>query len=204
MKKVLILDDRVSRKKTHMSNGSICALNNCEINGYLKMITGEGLENENSFAYCDDYTLLAIHKSWLDTNGLVSDIEKYAKNNQKYLILFSGGIGQTILREEYTILNVNSAIFYTDKLPVFIDRFSTSEVNQPLLQLLYGENWLFPIYMKYRQLLWKLNLESNEDLKLDIEDFEDTYKIYIDQFKDNNFIESINKINAEITNIGAI
>ena len=196
MNKVLILDERVERKKNHMSNNAIRDLNDCENQGYLKMITGEGLEKDNSFQYCLDYSLLAFHKSWLDSNNLLSEIERYAKENKKYLIIFSGGISQTLLLNDYKDLRVNSAIFYTDRLPDFIEKFAKNEVEQPLLELLYGKAWRIPIYMKFRQLLWRGITEENEDyLK-----FESNYGMYLEQFKAPTSTEIMNKLDKSINN----
>lgn len=195
MNKVLILDDRIERKKTHMDNRSINELNECASQGYLKMLTGENLEKDNSFQYCDDYAMIAIHKSWLVSNNLMTSLEEYVKRNQKYLVVYSGGIGQTILLNYYKYLSINSALFYTANLPKFIETYATSdEVEQPLLQLLYGDNWMLPIYIKYRQILWKGLSEEDEEY------FELNYEQFIKQFRASTLVETLKNLDDAIKN----
>lgn len=197
MNKVLILDDRVERKRTHMNDNSIKELSGCESLGYLKMIIGEDSEKEKLFHYCDEYTILAFHKSWLVSKKLVTSIEEYAKRNQKYLIFFSGGIGQTILLNDYRFLSVNSALFYTEKLPKFIETYAKSDdIEFPLLQLLYGNNWRLPIYMKYRQILWKGISEGDDEL----EEFKANYEQLVEKFNASSTNEILNKLDDTIKN----
>ena len=192
MNKILILDDRVERKKTHLNNDAIRKLSNCVSRGLLTMITGEGVEKDKSFQYCSDYSLVAVHKSWLDANELTMDIEQYAK--KKLLVIFSGGIGQTLLLNDYKYLRVNSADFYTNRLPDFIERYAISGIEQPLLQLLYGEAWRLPIYMKYRQLLWR-GLSENDDEYIDNEI---NYGSYLEQFNAPTISEKLEKLDKSI------
>lgn len=195
MNRVLILDDRIERKRTHLNDDSIKELENCVSQGFLKMITGEYLEKDSAFQYCDEYSMIAFHKSWLESNKLVTSLEDYAKKNQKYLILFSGGIGQTILLNDYKYLSVNSALFYTEKLPKFIETFAKSDdIEFPLLQLLYGKNWILPIYMKYRQLLWKGVSEEDDEFL----EFELNYEKFIKQFSASSTNEILNKLDSTI------
>jgi len=196
MNKVLILDDRIERKKTHMNDAAIKQLSFCVSNGWLNTITGEGVEKDMSFQYCSDYSLLAFHKSWLDSNNLLSEIERYAKENRKLLIIFSGGISQILLLNDYKYLRVNSADFYTGRLPGFIEKYVKSEVEQPLLELLYGKGWLIPLYMKYRQLLWNGATEENDAFL----EFELNYGKYLEQFKALTPIEMLNKLDESISN----
>ena len=197
MNKVLILDDRIERKKTHLDDRSISELNVCVSQGYLKMITGENLEKDDTFQYCDDYAMMAFHRSWLVSNNLMTNLEEYAKRTQKYLVVYSGGIGQTILLNDYKYLSINSALFYTSNLPKFIETYATSdEVEQPLLQLLYGNNWRLPIYMKYRQILWRGLSEEDKDYM----DFELNYEQFIMQFRASTLVGTQNNLDDAIKN----
>lgn len=196
MNKVLILDDRIERKRNHMSNNAILELTNCVNQGFLTMITGEGIEKDKSFHYCSDYSLLAFHKSWLDSNMLLSDIVRYARKNEKILVIFSGGISQTLLLNDYKDLRVNSAIFYSDSLPIFIEKYAKNDVEQPLLELLYSKAWLIPIYMQYRQLVWRGVTEESEEYM----NFELNYGMYLEQFKTPTSIEIMNKLEKSINN----
>ncbi len=197
MNKVLIIDDRIERKRTHMNDNSIKKLSNCVNQGYLKMITGENLEKDISFQYCNEFSLMAFHKSWLVSNTLTTSIEEYAKREQKFLVVFSGGIGQTILLNDYKYLSINSALFYTERLPKFIETYAISDnIEYPLLQLLYGNNWKLPIYMKYRQILWKgLSVEDQEYME-----FELNYGQLTKQFSAPTTDDILNKLDNTIKN----
>ena len=190
------MDERIERKKTHMSDSAIKQLSFCVSNGWLNTITGEGVEKDMSFQYCSDYSLLAFHKSWLDSNRLLSEIERYAKENRKLLIIFSGGISQILLLNDYKYLRVNSADFYTGRLPDFIEKYVKSKVEQPLLELLYGKAWRIPIYMQYRQLVWRGVTEESEEYM----NFELNYGMYLEQFKAPTSIEIMNKLEKSINN----
>ena len=117
MKKVLIIDDRIERKKTHMSASALQKLSECTNDSYLAIVSGEGVKKESISKDFADYNLLAIHFSWANDNRLIKDIDDYAKSNNKLLIFFSGGIGQTLLLDDFKRLSINSAEFYSDKLP---------------------------------------------------------------------------------------
>ncbi len=151
MNKTIILDDRPERKKSHISDSVIKQLEECTS---LSIVTGESINSDNIEVSFDRYSLLAIHKSWLDNKGLTNKIVDYCKRNRKYLIIFSGGIGQSLLLDNYMRLNVNSASFYTDRLPLFIEKYASNNATAPLLEFLYGEGWRLPILMECRNYLW--------------------------------------------------
>ena len=151
MKKVLILDDRIERKKTHMSPRALQKLSECTNDNYVAIVSGEGIKKESISRDFADYDLLAIHYSWANDKRLIQDIDDYAKNNNKHLIFFSGGIAQTLLLDDFKRLSINSAEFYSDNLPDFIKMYATKEIDLPLLQFLYGNNKNLPLLMKYRQ-----------------------------------------------------
>ena len=82
------------------------------------------------------------------------------------------------------------------KHPDFIEKYVKSEVEQPLLELLYGKGWLIPLYMKYRQLLWNGATEENDAFL----EFELNYGKYLEQFKALTPIEMLNKLDESIRN----
>ena len=193
MKKVLIIDDRIERKKTHMSASALQKLSECTNDSYLAIVSGEGVKKESISKDFADYNLLAIHFSWANDNRLIKDIDDYAKSNNKLLIFFSGGIGQTLLLDDFKRLSINSAEFYSDKLPDFIKVYATKEIDLPLLHFLYGNNKTLPLFMKYRQLVWQ---DSNNT-----EDFYLTYDSYLESIEmaTSETLDELNKvINYEI------
>ena len=200
MRKVLILDDRVERKKTHMSDDAIRVLFDCVKQGFLTITTGEELENDSLLDFLANYDLFAIHRSWLVSKKLMQEVIEYVKKERKYFILFSGGISQSLLMNNYTYSSVNSAVFYTNRLPLFVEKFATKEIDQPLLEFLYGKAWLIPIYMKYRQLIWRGVDESDDEFML----FESNYGSYIEKFRDKDLSELNKAINSEITKMNIL
>ncbi len=198
MRKVLILDDRIERKKTHMSKTSITKLTDCKNNNYLKMMTGEGIDEGSLSKHFADCDLLAIHFSWMNDKKLTSIIDSYAKDNNKLLIVFSGGISQTFLTEDFRRLSINSALFYSDKLPDFIETFATKEIDLPLLHFLYGNYKNIPLLMKYRQLIW-------QGSQNDADDFNYNYESYLESSQKATPSETQNElsdiINKEIINL---
>ncbi len=200
MRKVLILDDRVERKKAHMSEDAIRVLFDCVKQGFLTIINGEELENDSLLNFLANYDLIAIHRSWLVSQKMIQEVVEYVKKEHKHLILFSGGISQSLLMNNYTYASVNSAVFYTNRLPFFVEKFATKEIDQPLLEFLYGGAWLIPIYMKYRQLIWRGVDESDDEFML----FESNYGSCISFFRDKDLLELNKAINSEITKMHAL
>ena len=187
MKKVLILDDRPNRKTNHMNEIALKKLIDLEKRGCLKMITGEGLDKDHLQCF-EDFSLIAIHYSWMNENRLIDEIDHYTQSNDKLLIEFSGGIGQMLLLNDFKKLRINSADFYTDGLSSFIEKYVANEIEQPILQFLYGESWRLPIYMKYRHYIWKGNLDNDQSY----DKFESNFETYIEGFNDASLNEAIN------------
>ena len=69
-------------------------------------------------------------------------------------------------------------------------------IEYPLLQLLYGNNWKLPIYMRYRQILWKgLSVEDQEYME-----FELNYGQLTKQFSASTTDDILNKLDNTIKN----
>ena len=153
MKKIIIIDDRQDRKKLHLSDNSINELNNLESEGLLTIVSGIDLSNLN--CSLGDYDIIAVHRSYLVNNNMFNSINDYIRNQEKYLIVFSGGISQNTLLNKGKLLNINSSDFYTSKLPVFIKEFCfETNWQSPLLKYLYGDTWRLTLLLHYRYLLW--------------------------------------------------
>ena len=66
MKKVLILDDRIERKKTHMSSSALQKLLECVNDNYLAIVSGEDVKKESISKYfADCFTSLAFFACFL-------------------------------------------------------------------------------------------------------------------------------------------
>lgn len=194
MKKVLILDDRIERKKTHMSSSALQKLLECVNDNYLAIVSGEDVKKESISKYFADYDLLAIHYSWANDKSLIQDIDDFAKSNNKLLIFFSGGIAQTLLLDDFKRLSINSAEFYSDKLPEFIEVYATKEIDLPLLHFLYGNNKNLALFMKYRQMVWKDSKENGTD------EFYFNYESYLEPIIKASSSETLDELNKVIYN----
>lgn len=154
MRKIIIIDDREKRKELHLSETALIELKRLEEAGMLTVKTKiESNSNiENMF---DSFDIIAIHRSYLANTSLFNPINDYIKSKNKHLIVFSGGISQSVILNNGRQLNINSSEFYVNRLPKFIDDFcSSEEIQSPLLQFLYGESWRLTMLLQYRYFLW--------------------------------------------------
>ena len=165
MNKVLLLDDRLERQKILMDDSELGELKKCEENGWLTILSELETSHEIIEAELSQYSMIAIHRSWMDDHGVYNCIEEYVKRKKKFFVVFSGGISQNLLLNNRMRLNLNAAHFYTNKLPVLIKKYAREETNHPLLELLYGESWRLALLLEYRNLLWlggsKYNFEKD-------------------------------------------
>lgn len=175
MKKVIIIDDRPERRNLHLDEVSLKKLDKLQTNGCLTISVA--IDGEYS-DYLKEYDIIAVHRTYLTNEGIYNPLLKYASNNKKQLIIFSGGISQNIIRNQGNLLIINAADFYSVELGDFIKKFCDNELFQsPLLQLLYGKSWRLTLLLQYRHLLWTYE---------DIDDIENE--------DDDNAAESLQKI----------
>ena len=149
MSKILIVDDRVNRQEQQFGEKNVE-----EISNYCDNLTSlPGFEKESNYDFKNklkEYSLIAIHLSWLKENKIQNEIIDFAKNNKKYLIVFSGGISQTNMIEK-NILFLNSKDFYSENLVTLVK----SEIDDKCLyKILYGDKWELCLLFRYRQILW--------------------------------------------------
>lgn len=157
MKTILIIDDRQERKKTFLSDTEIKELDSItEIKNHLELDCIETIKKN-----LNPYDIIAIHRSWLQNQGDENEIKKYAEENAKHLILFSGGIDQKLMTNDFTA-QVNSADFYNSRLIDFIKKYKSGNLNNPLLYFLYGESWRLSLWIELRSIYWKSNNEIDE------------------------------------------
>lgn len=170
MSKVLILDDRKDRKKTLLSDNELLALNSFEKNGVLafqeslSLINGDLPKSKEDFnMLLSNYEVIAIHRSWLEQNGISNGFEEYiSANPDKNFIIFSGGTSTTRLTNHHRRLSVNAGVFYSSRLIAFIQDISSGNLPS-LLEFLYGKSWKLPLLLEYRNLLWNNKLISEEE-----------------------------------------
>lgn len=159
---ILLIEDRSERQLLFMKETGI------NLNHYSDIVDNivdlkyeEFLEKfkKNTFNL-ERYSVIISHKSAFNDDNILmlNKLENYCKTNNKPLVLFSGGIDANYYdNSEYEIAEINSRVFYSENLKLFID--ATKERKENLLILMYGKKW-------------KLNLMINvlEKVNLFIED----------------------------------
>lgn len=114
--------------------------------------------NSNDINAFLSYSLIIIHRSSLNSMGLMA-LNELCKEKNIDLILFSGGLSQLIYTKvNYQSLSLNSKEFYNNNLISFLDKYSIKRTS--LLELVYQSNWKLELLMRYRLLKTK---EINEE-----------------------------------------
>jgi hypothetical protein len=168
MNKTLILDDRLERRNVLMKDKDTVELNNCVNKGWLTFITELPTSRDELEKVLTNYSMIAIHRSWMVDHGVENLIEEIIRRNNDYYIVYSGGISQNLLLNGRMRLNMNAASFYSENLPVMIKRYATGETTQPLLELLYGMSWKLALLLEYRNLIWLGGSEYDYDKEYDL------------------------------------
>jgi hypothetical protein len=194
--RILFIEDRPKRQKKFLPHGETDILRIKAIDGLL-MPTDEICRNiivqinQKSYQINPDLKLIIIHKSSLETSGLVY-LNEICKKFKITLILFSGGSSQLIYNNEaYEFLNINSTDFYTNKLIPYLENFAADQTHH-LLEIAYN-NWRLSYLFLARQIIGSLEDESDIDR---IQRFRNKLN---DIYSTLNFkYESIMQLNIEI------
>lgn len=172
MNEIILIEDRPGRQRQFLTEKQFGML--CE-KSYLNMPQEEICRtlideiNSNNTSSLLKYSLVMIHKSSLDRNGLKA-IEDLCNVQKIDLILFSGGLSQLIYaREKYQSLSLNSKEFYNNHLISFLDKYS-HEKTTSLLELVYRSNWKLELLMRYRLLKTKEMFEEDEFVQVILEE----------------------------------
>lgn len=156
MSKILILEDRPSRQRLFLPNREKDIETLLSISGLsiplavdCKKIIDE-INNER-YLFKDTLKLLIIHKSSINSKGLMY-VYKACKDQCIKIIFFSGGIAQlNYHNENLEFLNINSSDLYSARLIPFIRNFLQDKVDN-LLELVY-ENWELTYLLQLRKLI---------------------------------------------------
>ena len=191
MKKILLIEDRYQRQKLFIDDTNIILDNYSDIldnytNGREIELLNSILDNSFNF---DIYDYIIAHKSAFNEQNIefLTKLKEYIKDNQKTLILFSGGISINFYdNSEYEILELNSKIFYSQNFKLFLD--SIREDRENILMLPYGKSWQF-------------NVVSNiiEKINILIDDYRD--KSLLPYGKFSNIISKLDKIDYKFYQI---
>ena len=156
MSKILILEDRPSRQRLFLPNREKDIETLLSISGLsiplafdCKKIIDE-INNEH-YLFKDTLKLLIIHKSSINSKGLMY-VYKACKDQCIKIIFFNGGISQlNYHNENLEFLNINSSDLYSARLIPFIRNFLQDKVDN-LLELVY-ENWELTYLLQLRKLI---------------------------------------------------
>jgi hypothetical protein len=191
MSRILLLEDRPSRQNNSLPNG-ISDINTLKSMNDLIMPEGDFCKkiindiNEQVYKFVSGIELIMIHRSSLSAAGL-KYLDNYCIKNNSALILFSGGTSEAIYNDdEFRLLSLNSADFYTERLIPFIEKFFLSS-DTHLLELIQS-NWRVSYLLKLRHLIKVRELiktcenknQPESDTEVSNPELED-YQIKIDQ-----------------------
>ncbi len=155
---ILLIEDRLDRQQLFMNDAEI------DLNSYSDILdnrTGEAyysfLEKlkDNTFDL-DKYSAIVSHKSAFDNENteILKKLENHCRENNKPYILFSGGIDANYYeKSDYETIEINSKVFYSTHLKLFLDKVRNGEQN--LLILIYGDKWKLNVLLNT---LEKINL----------------------------------------------
>jgi len=162
MKKVLIIEDRTQRQEQFLSHTGI------KLNEYNFVENKTGISytkfKENILAdisILNKYEVIISHRSAFEQDNvrILDLIKQHCKNENKYLILFSGGITTSYYgKEPYEQLSLNSKDFYSQNLKLFLDEVDSNNIN--LLLLAFGKKWKLNAVLNT---LEKLNSLTSDD-----------------------------------------
>jgi len=168
---ILLIEDRVERQKYFMSETNIdldkysAVLDNRIKSKYTNFVQEM---KKNTFSL-DKYTIIITHKSAFgdDNINILQKLENHCKQHNKPLVLFSGGIDTNYYENiDFELLELNSKLFYSDNLQLFLDEMQEGSFN--ILTLVYGKHWKLNMQLN---ILEKLNLQICTNMNLDYEEF---------------------------------
>lgn len=169
---ILLIEDRAERQKHFMVETNI------DLYAYSDILDNMSKEKYQNFLQdietdtfdLDKYTVIMSHKSAFgnDNINILQKLEKHCKLHQKPLILFSGGIDTNYYENiDFEFLELNSKLFYSENLKLFLDE--TNEGIPNILTLAYGKQWKLNILLN---VLEKINLEIEQNEKMSHKTFQ--------------------------------
>ncbi|KLT68656.1 hypothetical protein [Flavobacterium sp. ABG] len=194
MKKILILEDRVTRQESFLEDSNLSKdffvrhkdfIDNFE--GTLFEDFKEKLANEEEYDFLLEYNCVIVHRSAFKKE-IINKIFSFCSKNKINLVYFSGGISSTNLREDskFSFLTINSKQFYSSNLAMFIDEFRETG-NNNLGILAFGERYELNILLSFSHKLSFVNAVKILGEYCLIEEFVERYDV------DNEFVRSILK-----------
>lgn len=181
MKKILLIEDRPKRQELFMADSN----EGFEIEKYsdiLDNMVGVGYDSIYhkllDASYNIEHSVIICHRSAFgDHNSKILDkLKEYCKKNSKKLVFFSGGIANTFYSSTPAdFLLLNSKLFYSKNLELFLEDCKVNEPN--ILILGYGINWELNILLNtLEKINYFIGMNINEDM-VEYESFKTETKI---------------------------
>ena len=168
MMKIAIIEDRIARLEQYTDfdlkkSKSVTIITGIEFDNLIDSL------KSNDTRKLDQYECIASHRSAL-SNEVRDTLKEYCRKNKKPLILFSGGITSSVLKDvEFPFLHINSKEFYSENLKLFIEACEEhNTVNLLLLQ--FGKKWKLSLLLNLRNNI-AVSLNKQE-LKAKLKDVE--------------------------------
>lgn len=192
MKKILILEDRVTRQESFLDDSNLSKDFFARYKHFVDNFEGTSFEefkqklaDEEEYNFLLEYKCVIVHRSAFNKE-IVNKIFSFCSKNKINLVYFSGGISSTNLQEDsnFSFLTINSKQFYSSNLAMFLDEFKENG-NDNLGILAFGERYELNILLSFSHKLSFVNATRMLGEDCLIEEFVERYDI------DNEFIRSI-------------
>ena len=169
---ILLIEDKTARQKDFMSEADIDldrysdVLDNMIKSKYHEFVQKIKADTVN----LNKYTVIVSHKSAFgdDNIRILQKLENHCRQYNKPLVLFSGGTDTNYYENiDFELLELNSKLFYSDNLQLFLKEMEEGTSN--ILTLAYGKQWKLNILLN---VLEKINLQITANMALDYEEFQ--------------------------------
>ena len=209
--KIAIIEDRMSRLQQFVEF-------DLKNNTIVQIITGVDFDEllinleKKIINILDVYHCIAFHRSAV-SNQIRDTIKEYCQKNKKPLIFFSGGItSSTFQDKDFPFLHINSKLFYSINLKLFIDNCEqNNSINLLILQ--FGQKWKLSLFLhlrnniiivQHKKTIKRISdLQINSFIKTDITNSldEQTKNIFMTNDYATITTEDIKKIKDVINNL---
>jgi len=187
--KILVVDERPQRQENVLRESGMLEL--FESMRKTKNLTNSTNLEEGKLL---DYDLYAIHRSYLASNNMLDKVKKELQQNNKHLILFSGGTDTSSISNYGMVVDMSSKTFYSERILSFLkENVENSDMEYFFYKMLYGNDWKTTFLLKLRYLLWKYGVKDIDAILPESADEERTLDELTDIFGDTIDIEEVEK-----------
>lgn len=181
MKKILLIEDRTKRQQLFIKETEI------DISKYTDIVDNAiddfyydiALKlKDDSFVF-EKYSMIISHKSaFEDANtSIIEKLKNGCKKAKIPLVFFSGGIDENYYKKsDYELILMNSKVFYSKNLELFLDAYKDG--NENILMLLYGKRWKLNIALNVLEQI-SYFLQINNDKEFYEDEVEENLDIHL-------------------------